>query len=262
MRFGSNGINITIDDGTGRLSAVAWNSESAPPLLPNLDMVHNSFVSIKGQLSVFRSEVQLKIESFQIIPDEVTEECLWWIDVKEEWETIAALFRRDLITQTSEQLCPCKCHSLSGTLCSTIGSPESLPHSFSRAVAVVCSALRSLASSQPGNTVTLSHAEMLDMIKENLSESLKVLPCYPDCASVESIRRLIRAKYISRSFSQPGKLVIHACPVQDAPSTITTSASQPRYPLTPSEYTQSLASQQPVVKFRGDPKFTCASLIR
>jgi hypothetical protein len=116
MRIGTGGYQLLIDDGTGRISAVAWESDG-PQVLPkiNPESIYNKYVSVRGTLVGFRAEIQIRIESVDIISDEPTEEQLWWLDVKEEWENLAAKSRAE-ISPSDNPYCPCLCHAGTGRL--------------------------------------------------------------------------------------------------------------------------------------------------
>jgi len=230
VRIGTGGYQVSIDDGSGRISAVIWNSDGGLPSVA-LETFHNKYVSMRGTLVGFRSEMQLRIEAIDLIAtsDEHTEEQLWWLDVKEEWENFAAKSRSKIIgNSVGSDFCPCLCHSGSGeTACRTIGTPSSWPPSFCKAVAVISSTLRSYGGEH-------SLCAIIELLKAHQKESpsLATVACFSDCAGVEAVRQLVNAKYISTR-AHSGSLIIHTQPQQHATTDSPTEC--PRYPMTPAE---------------------------
>ena len=267
-RVGANGFQITLDDGTGRIGAVVWITEQNPVMHPAPEALYNRFVSVRGQLTGFRSEIQIKVESVTVIASESEwiEESLWCMEVKDEWEELAALGRKATVSDRAIGICPCVCHSAGGTPCRTIGSVMSWPHSFSRAVAVMSSALRILAASS-SLLVTLSMSEIVSMVNDNLpsSPSLQAVKCYKDCAIVQAVRDLIKLKYIIRD-SSGTTFRLFSKPQLAEPQSPTgpCQGDEPRFPMTPIDMTQSLSSQPVViarpgvVRERRNPMFVSA----
>ena len=226
------------------------------PVCPPPHTFYNKFVSIKGQLSGFRTELQIRIEDFVVIADqeEPTEECHWWLDVKDQWENLAVAARFETISTSSAlspHCCPCLCHSsmVGGpSPCRTLGKSSFWPHSFVRAVAVVASALRSLTrpNSPP---ITLSLTDIIRLVKSNLAESssLSVHECYPDCASVEAVRELTRFGYIETH--DEALLIYNENQRQEKIDSPKEIESCSRYPMTPIE-TLLTQPNQPVLDLR------------
>jgi hypothetical protein len=242
-RFGEGGLQVVIDDGSGRVTAIAWNSTPGQPsLIPPPNVFYNKFVSVKGQLSGFRSELQLRIDDIVVIADgeEPTEECHWWLDVKEQWENLAASARSATLapsTNTTNHCCPCLCHSsMSGlpTPCRTLGKPSCWPPSFVRAVAVLSSTIRALPT-PGGPPIQFTLAEIIDRVKQNLgeSQSLSASACYPDCATVEAVRELTRLRFMEPHGDS--LLLRHSPPSDEITIPIPSPDRLPRYPMTPME---------------------------
>ncbi len=251
-RIGDAGCQLLLDDGTGRVTCVLWSSEDSTP--PNPSRVYNKYVSISGQLLGFRSEVQVRVESIVVLTDteEPTEECLWWMDVKDHWEALAV--------GSTKRECPCMCHVVLGQ-CSVIGF--SFPPSFARAVHVLSSALRSLAASQPGGYFETSLEELLALVKDNLCKtpSVSAHACFATCAVAEAVRQLTRWKCVSRSSEGVVRFSIFPSPIPE--STLGSPQDSLRYPATPREISQSLDDSAATVqpgKYMGQiPKFSAAS---
>jgi hypothetical protein len=257
IRFGDSGLQIVVDDGTGRITAVAWGSSmEQSTVCPPPHTFYNKFVSIKGQLSGFRTELQIRIEDFAVIADqeEPTEESHWWLDVKDQWENLAVAARFRTIStssSSSDHCCPCLCHSsMVGvpTPCRTLGKSSYWPPSFVRAVAVVSSALRSLT--RPNSSpIALSLTEIIGLVKANLAESssLSVHECYPDCATVEAVRELTRFGFIEPH--DETLLIHHDNQRQEVHESPKENVDCPRYPMTPIE-TLLTQPNQPVIDLR------------
>ena len=239
-RFGEGGLQITVDDGSGRITAVAWNvTPGQPSKLPPPNVFYNKYVSIKGQLCGFRTELQLRVDDLEVIADEEepTEESHWCLDVKEQWENLAASARSATIatsSETSVNCCPCLCHSsMTGvpTACRTLGNPSSWSPSFARAVAVLSSAIRALTNKTP---IHVSLSDLINLVKENLGESASVSAhdCYADCATVEAVRDLTRLRYM-----EPDGDSLLLFPGPKVEQTVPRKIPQeyPRYPMTPME---------------------------
>ena len=197
--IGSSGYQLTIDDGTGRISAVVWTVDQEANF-PSIYDLHNHFVSIKGQLTGFRKEVQIKVEEIRVVAleEQPTEEALWWLDVKDEWEALAAARGNNSMT------CPCLCHSGSKVACRSLGNPSVWSRSFNRAVAVISTALRAV------EPVEVTVSDLTQLVKEtlSLSASIQASPCFSDCATVEAIRQLLGEGYATRSNASSGLIRI------------------------------------------------------
>ena len=226
--IGEGGSQLSLDDGTGRISVVVWKGESAASPVP--EALFNRFVSAKGPLMGFRTEVQVRSDFLALIADEeeCTEESLWWLAVKEEWECLAAAARMKLTRYSKTEVCPCLCHSAGGA-CACLGSIQTWPPSFVRAVSVVEAVVRTVARTH--SKLTLSTEELVGEIKAcKDSECLSRLPCYSDCVTVQAIRELIKSGFIEKSSC--GKLKILSSPNQP---TSLLPLDEPKYPLTPFE---------------------------
>lgn len=190
--IGSSGFQVSIDDGTGRISAVSWISES-DSMGSTIHNVYNKFVSAKGTLVGFRTEIQLKVDSLTVIAqeEEATEEGLWWLDVKDEWENLASSSRSDSKADVS---CPCLCHSGSNIPCRCLGSPSVWSPAFNRGVILISSALRTVTPSG------LSMSDLVKLVQESctISPTLQSSSCLADCGTVEAMRQLLREGYATR----------------------------------------------------------------
>jgi hypothetical protein len=232
MRIGTGGYQLLIDDGTGRISAVAWESDG-PQVLPkiNPESIYNKYVSVRGTLVGFRAEIQIRIESVDIISDEPTEEQLWWLDVKEEWENLAAKSRAE-ISPSDNPYCPCLCHAGTGnTCCKTLGNrPPSWPPEFNKAVAVIKSTLRSIAANRDFKA---SISEIVRMLRDNQRDSptLAIIDCLPDCAGVEAVRELIE----SQCAVAGDEITLLSKPMPEDRAPDQKLFKVPRYPMTPEE---------------------------
>ena len=259
-RFGEGGFQITVDDGSGRITAVAWNSSTPQSSsIPPPSVFYNKFVSVKGQLSGFRTELQIRVDDLVVIADreEPTEECHWWLDVKEQWENLAASARWKTIASAdgeSTPFCPCLCHSsMAGVLtpCRTLGKSSYWPPSFVRAVAVISSTIRSL-SKPDDSPVRFSLSQMINLVKQNLGESpsLSAHVCYPDCATVEAVRELTRFRFIE-SDGEDSLILRHDPSMKDKEMDLCRIPRNdvPRYPMTPME-TLLTQPNQPVIDAR------------
>ena len=246
VRIGDNGFQLTIDDGTGGIACVAWMDEQKKVTvnLPEPDAMYNKFVMVRGVVAGYRTDVQIKIESLKLIAtsEEPTEEALWWFEVKEEWETLAALSRRSTVQSAHDDICPCLCHACSGSVCRTLGNPSAWSRSFNMAVAVVSSALKRLGASR-SSAVDISVGDVLAWVASNVEVSpcLVLLNCSPHCAVFEAFNQLLREGVINRISGNRFQLSwSRKCPEEPEPEI----ASEPRYPLTPFELSQ---VSQPVI---------------
>lgn len=199
IRIGDNGFQLTIDDGTGRIACVAWMDEQKKVTvpLPEPEAMYNRFVMVRGVVIGFRQEVQVKIESLELIAtsEEPTEEALWWFEVKEEWETLAAISRKSTVQSGHDDICPCLCHACSGSVCRTLGSPWAWSRSFNMAVAVVSSALKRLGASRT-SAVDISVGDVLAWT----ASSAEVSPSW------YSLNVRLIAQWLKRSTSSSGKV--------------------------------------------------------
>jgi hypothetical protein len=261
VKIGTGGYQYSIDDGSGRISAVAWDPDG-PQALPKVppESYYNKYVSITGSLTGFRTEIQIRIESINIIAEteEPVEEQLWWLEVKEEWEDLAS---RSTIMSSDTPFCPCLCHAGTGkTDCKTLGDPSSWPSDFNKAVAVIKSALRSM----PTDWTDLQ--DIIKMLRENQksSASLPVMECLPDCAGVEAVRQLIQSH--CAELLCDGRLRISNRPVREDIAPLDSSSDLNRYPMTPAEtfltqvpksqdHVRALDLRVPKEQPRGVPKF-------
>ena len=255
--IGSTGYQITVDDGSGRIGVVLWtSSEEASEVTtshPPVEQLYNRFVAVQGQLIGFRSSVQIRAQSVTIVAteEEPTEECLWWLFVRDEWEGLAATARKSALSESERQVCPCLCHSGSGIPCRTLGDMAAWPHTFVRAVTVVSSTLRNVAGTADPLVLTLE--DTVRLVRENFvhAPSLQTMKCLVDCATVAAVRDLTRLKYIHQQLD--GRLLIR--PISNEGGTSPTAhQSEPRYPQTPAEYS-SQTSESPPKKLHSEPKF-------
>ena len=216
--IGSSGYQCNIDDGTGRISVVVWTAEEDCKF-PSIYELHNNFVSVKGHLTGFRTEIQIRVDEIGIIAHEEhpTEESLWWLEVKDEWESMAASMKN------SSMPCPCLCHSGSNVPCRSLGRPPVWSAAFNRAVAVISSALRTIEPSQ----VTIS--DLVELVKSSIafSASVKAVACFADCATVEAVRQLLQEGYAKRFEKSAGLIRIFST----KPTTrAVVEEDYPRYP--------------------------------
>lgn len=243
--IGSSGFQISVDDGTGRICGVFWTkNDDSSPIKP--ERLFNSFVSIKGQLAGFRSEVQIRIDdvSFIATEEEPTEESLWLLEVCEEWESLAA--------RKVSSGCPCLCHTFNGVSCKALGSPAAWSDSFNRAIAVVSSSLRLAAASESNSVVETCMNEIVSLVKGNCNESpsLSYKNCFPSCAVVEAVRDLIKKGFIRK---EAQRLFLYSHPVTDTFTNKPFFSEEPRFPQTPV-----VAPSQGPAKNRSVPKFFAA----
>jgi hypothetical protein len=257
-RFGEGGHQIVVDDGSGRISCIAWDSYGGQTLgLPPVSTFYNKFVAIRGQLTGFRAELQIRVDDLLVIADqeEPTEECIWWLDCKKQWEELAAAARFTTVNRSkgdSAHFCPCLCHSAaSATSCQTLGSYSSWPSPFTRAVSVLCSTLRAMVRART-MPIRIPLPDLVKLVKEHVGESYSIgrHSCYPDCATVEAVRELTREGFIE---PDGAFLIVRSEP---ALSTITTEqgpaeelSTLNRYPMTPAE-TLLTQPNQPVIDLR------------
>ena len=244
---GSTGFQLNIDDGTGRIPALIWSHENQQDFA-SINVYHNTFVSVKGQLNVFRGLLQVKIDHIECIAqeEEPTEEMLWWMDVKEEWERLAAATR----ASHSSDLCPCLCHSGIGVACKSLGDASVWPAIFNRAVAVISTALRQTKPS------SLTISNIVDLVKSSthVSSSLQAWSCLCDCATVQAVSDLVSQGFAFRSPNARISIRSDRLTVQQ-----TEPEPLPRYPS--SQLTDLLESQLDSVPPRqfSKPKFMSAS---
>ena len=243
--IGSSGFQISVDDGTGRICGVFWiKNDDSSPIKP--ERLFNSFVSMKGQLAGFRSEMQIRIDDVSIIAtdEEPTEESLWLLEVREEWESLAA--------RKVSSGCPCLCHTFNGVSCKALGSPAVWSDSFNRAVAVVSSSLRLAAASESNSVVETCMNEIVNLVQSNCNESpsLSYRRCFPSCAVVESVRDLIKKGFIRK---EEQRLFLYSHSVTDTLTINPLISKEPRFPQTPVV----VPSQGPP-KNRSVPKFFAA----
>jgi len=87
--MGTAGLQITVDDGSGRIVGVVWSKTDEITIQPGC--LYNKYVSVRGQLTGFRSELQVRIDEINVVAtsEEATEESLWWLEVFDEWESLA-----------------------------------------------------------------------------------------------------------------------------------------------------------------------------
>ena len=253
--IGSTGYQLSLDDGSGRISLVLWTStDEGSASHPPVEKLYNRFVAVQGSLIGFRSSVQIRIDSISVVAteEEPTEECLWWLHVREEWERLAALARKSALGETESQICPCLCHSGSAVACRTLGEASAWPHTFVRAVAVVSSALRTAAATSP---LSLSLLETVQLVKSNLpfSPSLQTMKCLSDCATVAAVRTLTRTKFIQQQLG--GQFIIHSSPTEETVKPASPT-DEPRYPQTPADFSSQLTdSFSPKNNFSSKPLF-------
>jgi hypothetical protein len=253
--IGNSGYQMSIDDGTSRIAGVIWNHDNGSNE-PGISDVYNRFVSIRGQLAVFRRETQVKVDELMLFPteEEPTEEALWWFEVKEEWESLAANAVRLQHEEGEIKVrCPCICHcGPSGTPCRCLGKPSSWSPYFNKAVAVIASALRTMAP------CSISIENLVLFVKEASSASayLRAAPCLADCASVEAVRYLIREGYASRSDRGP---FVNIFLEVDSNTSRDDVGNHSIYPL--SQVIEPDGSDLPVLgpPRKGNPKFSSAS---
>ncbi len=216
---------------------------------------YNHFVSLKGQLSGFRSSLQLKIDEIDIIgkEEEPTEEMIWWTEVKSQWERLAASARSSGARSPSNASCPCLCHSGNCIPCRCLGDSMVRPATFNRAVAVISTALRIASPSR------VSMTDLVELTKScaSASTSLHNLKCLADCATVEAVRQLSRHGFVTRDNS--GKFTIFSSRLSEPIRSDASNEYLPRYPLTQSlDSTQSLT--QPTERVaKSEAKFFSAS---
>jgi hypothetical protein len=245
-RVGGAGYQLTVDDGTGRMGCVIWTEESS-----TFDPVHiyNKYVSIMGQLIGFRSDIQIRADSWSIVTDteEPTEEGMWWLDVQTTWESLAV--------GSTARLCPCMCHVHCGG-CTTLGDSTSWNPAFSRAVLVISTALRSLAAMQPSGVYAASLLSLTQLVKDNMSRSpaVNAHPCFPKCATSAAVHQLMRWKCATgtrdKYFIRPPVGV----------QTDLMSQVPPRYPCTPAGESVDPGATVNPQKFRPEnAKFSVAS---
>jgi hypothetical protein len=242
---GSTGVQLNIDDGTGRIPALIWSHENEQDFA-SINGYHNTFVSVKGQLNVFRGLIQVKVDQIECIAreEEPTEEMLWWMDVKEEWERLAASTR----ASHSSELCPCLCHSGIGVACKCLGDASVWSPIFNRAVAVISTALRLTRIS------SLTISNIVDLVKTSttVSSSLQAWSCLCDCATVQAVSELITQGFAVRFPNARISIRNERLPVQ-----LTEPEPLPRYPL--SQLTDMMESQLDSPKQFSKPKFMSAS---
>lgn len=239
--IGSSGFQISIDDGSGRICGVWWSKERGSTMNP--EIFYNRFVSVRGHLTGFRSELQIRIDEISIVTtdEEPTEESLWWLDVKEEWESLAA--------RKVSGACPCLCHTFSGVPCKAMGTSTAWPDSFVRAVLVISSTLRLAAGSEFRSHVKTTLSEIVSLTKMHAKESssLSLVPCFSDCAVVEAVRDLLKKQFIRK---EKELLYIYSAPqISQTPQSFDVS-DEPRFPPTPV-----VVPSQGVPKERSKPKF-------
>ena len=201
---GDGGRSLTIDDGTGRISAMIWFKDQ-----PSTSLVGKQ-LGVQGNLLAFRDTIQVRVDT--LIPeddaDEPIEECIWWLSVKEEFESLVASSRKSL----GGDFCPCMCHVSNG-VCFCIGSIKDWSPSFVRAVAVVSAGLPSalpvarlieLASQSPSLHGCLAHCATVQAIKLQRPEPREVAQeqcVFPETPFISQASQVERKNVKSNFFS-------------------------------------------------------------
>ena len=183
--FGDGGgWQISLDDGTGRVTAIVWK-------IGDCGHLFNRFVSIQGVLVGFRQELQIRVENISVIAtsEEPTEEQLWKIDLVREFEGLASLARQQTLSSATASTCPCMCHSASGRPCEALGKPETWPAAFVRAVAVINTAVDKM---YPHSKIP-PISELIENVIRSKSPSVLIMHCFPECATVEAARMRLRS---------------------------------------------------------------------
>ena len=242
--MGTAGLQITVDDGSGRIVGVVWSKTDEITIQPGC--LYNKYVSVRGQLTGFRSELQVRIDEINVVAtsEEATEESLWWLEVFDEWESLA--------TRELKGECPCLCHIRTGVQCKAMGSESAWSDSFLRAVAVVSSTLRIAASSSSGlkTPIRTSLNDILDMAKTSAQESasLQHRECFIKCAVIQAVRDLIQKGFVRKE----GEILFLYSEAAERETLKASFSEEPRYPPTPAvEASQETAKTRSVPKFIG-----------
>jgi hypothetical protein len=252
-RIGESGYQFILDDGTGRINCIQWTTEKDENIV-NPERFHNKLVSVSGQLHGFRSSIQVKAESIELLAtsEEPTEETLWWTEVMEEWESLAACSRTRTVGTNISEVCPCLCHASTSSCCRLLGLPGDRPGAFNRAVGVLSTAFKTLAISSQKPRINLTYRKILELVDTNkaISSSLQAIDCFAFCATRESVRQLMKTGWISQN--DRDSFSIHPPTSRPVANQTTSSPEEPRYPLTPFE---SQCSQLLPFKEHSVPKF-------